>query len=823
MRSLNYSVLAILVSLMPFLASGQDAKPKRELITKEIQSTIKIDGNIDEPAWQEVESSSEFIQTRPNPGDKPRFDTKVWVLYDQKALYVAMEMYDPQPDSILKQLSQRDNIGNTSFAGLCINGFSDGINGFEFFATVEGVQFDAALTTNGEDPAWNAVWNSATRITENGWNLEMSIPYSAIRFPEKDVQEWDINFVRTTRRFREQSFWNFVDPGVAGFANQFGVLKGVENIQPPTRLFFYPYMGYNVNLAKDDDGNQSTGTELSGGMDLKYGINNSYTLDMTLVPDFSQVRNDDNVLNLTPFEVRFNENRQFFTEGTELFNKGDLFYSRRIGARPINRGKAFDLEDEGYEIVDNPGNTRLLNAIKVSGRNKKGLGVGVFNAVTNRTQAELQDSLGNTVMVETAPLTNYSVVVFDQNLKNNSYITLVNTNVMRDGSTYDANVVGTVFDIRNKGNVWGVNGAFKYNYKFNYGDDDANSGQEYNLGISKLKGMANYGVNYRGSSEHFDANDLGFTFFNNYKEGEIWFNYDHYKPTNTFNNYWFYTDVDYTLLSSNNEYSNMSWICEGGANTKKFHAFGGGFDWSPLERHDYYETRDFDQYFARPRGLETWAWISSDYRREFALDANIGTERLDMDGWVNYWFGIGPRWRVNDKLSLFYRFNHNTQDNQRGYTTTDSDMDRIIFGKRDVETRENIFSAEYVFNNRMGLTARLRHYWRTVVNDQFFALDDDGELQITDFEGFEEDGTSDYDRNFNAITSDVAFRWVFDYGSEVSLVWKSTISGSMPEPRATFSDNFNRAIDLPGVNSFSVRILYFLDYLSLKKSKAVTG
>jgi len=758
------------------------AQEKREISTTKLQGELEINGVLDEAQWQTTEVATGFRQRRPDPGKDASYKTEVMVLYGQNALYVGMEMYDPHPDSILHQLSERDDIGNTSWAGVIIGGFQDGINAFEYFATVEGVQFDASVTAFGEDPGWNSVWQSATKITDKGWTLEMEIPYSAMRFPESEIQQWDINFCRTIRRKREQSFWNHIDPAINGFQTQMGVINGIKNIQPPTRLFFYPYAGLNYDVSKNSDGLTTSGTNFTAGMDLKYGLNNSFTLDATLIPDFGQVRNDDNVLNLSAFEVRFNENRQFFTEGTELFGKGDLFYSRRIGGTPVNIGKAYEKADEGYEIVSNPTQTRLLNAIKLSGRNKNGLGIGVFNAVTNSSFAEVKDSKGATERIETSPLTNYSVVVLDQNLKNNSYISLINTNVLRNGSTYDANVIGTVFDLRDKENNFSIEGGGGFSNKFNYGNDEGKDGYIYSLGLKKISGKLNGGIEFEHLSPFFDSNDLGFLPNANQNTANLWANYNEYEPTKHFNNYWLFTELEYESLADISLYSGMDYFIEAGANTKKFHAFGTGIGVDLINEHDYFETRNIDRFFERPINTFAFGWISTDYRKRFALDMNAGFDMYDVTGWKGNNFSIRPRFRFNDHLFVRYSYNYNNQGNERGYATTLDEEDKIIFSRRDVNTRVNV-----------------------------------GQLAETDFDGFNEDGSSDYNQNFNAITTDVGYRWVFAPGSELSLVWKANLSDFKNTVPIGFRENFKDATDDPSLNSFSIKILYFIDYLSLKR------
>ncbi|WP_400194308.1 DUF5916 domain-containing protein [Hymenobacter sp. B81] len=239
--------------------------------------------------------------------------------------------------------------------------------------------------------------------------------------------------------------------------NQWGLLTGIRNIKAPLRLSLAPYIsGYVNHYPYNEQGKRNATTSFNGGADVKYGINESFTLDATLVPDFGQVISDNQVLNLSPFEVQFNENRQFFTEGTELFNKGNLFYSHWVGAMLLGFGRVesqlrkgtteSDGRRPGEFIARNPDMTRLLNATKISGRTSKGLGLGLFNALSNNVYAMVQDSAtGTQRQVLTQPFSNYNIFVLDQSLKNNSFVSLINTNITRAGATYDANVTGGCF------------------------------------------------------------------------------------------------------------------------------------------------------------------------------------------------------------------------------------------------------------------------------------------------------------------------------------------------------------------------------------------
>ena len=329
---------------------------------------------------------------RPGNGDKEPEDlkTEVSILYDDEAIYVAARLYDANPRLISKELSERDNLGNTDFIAIIINPNNDGQNEFEFFVSAAGVQLDAQVSpSNGEDFNWSEVWFSEALITDQGWFVEMKIPYAALRMPEVDVQLWGLNIHRRIERKREQYTWNFIDKSKGSPSQYAGILKGINNIDPPVRLSFFPFTSFIVS---DYDGD--TDGDFNFGMDIKYGITDNFTLIATLVPDFSQAGFDAIELNLGPFEQVFTEQRQFFIEGADILNKGDLFFSRRIGNRPVGNDDVatYVEENPNYEIVSNPTEVDVLNAIKVTGRSQKGFGFGLPECRYGRNGAVIRDT-----------------------------------------------------------------------------------------------------------------------------------------------------------------------------------------------------------------------------------------------------------------------------------------------------------------------------------------------------------------------------------------------------------------------------------------------
>lgn len=323
-------ITSIVVFCLRFQSSRR-SKPnhfyrKKTIQTKFISEKIIIDGKIDENIWNSVPIAKDFVMFQPDNG-KPEPEnrkTEVRVLYDNDAIYIGAILYDEDPSKILKEIAERDDFGTVDAFGVYLNGFNDGQQDFQFYVTASDGQADCVMTdSRGEDYSWDAVWESKTVINEVGWVVEMRIPYAALRFSNEDKQTWGINFFREIRRDRHKYFWNRIDTKIGAFTQQQGILEGIENIKPPTRLFFLPYASYYLNA----DAENKTKGELKGGLDIKYGINDAFTLDMILIPDFGQAKYDNEVLNLGPFEQQFNENRAFLPK-EPTYSAKEIYYTR---------------------------------------------------------------------------------------------------------------------------------------------------------------------------------------------------------------------------------------------------------------------------------------------------------------------------------------------------------------------------------------------------------------------------------------------------------------------------------------------------------------
>jgi hypothetical protein len=229
---------------------------------------------------------------------------------------------------------------------------------------------------------------------------------------------------------------------------------------------------------------------------------------------------------------------------------------------------------------------------------------------------------------------------------------------------------------------------------------------------------------------------------------------------------------------------------------------------------DFYESRQ-GKLFKRPGGTYLNLFISPDYRKRFLIDwggsYTCAVAYNNMGATKAYSFTIAPRFRVNNKMTLVYRFNYSNALREYGYANVVDSNNAIIFGERQVKTFTNTISTAYIFNNVSSLSFRLRHYWSTAKYSEFFELNDEG---LLDKSGY----TANHDINFNAFTIDMAYKWQFLPGSEMSIVWKNNIFTSGNDIINSFGKNFQNTLEAPQVNSLSLKILYYLDYQYLKKS-----
>ncbi len=796
----------LLTSIIWTVATLCIAQEVKKLNAVRTDKSPKIDGILDDEAWKNAPIAGNFIEFRPNPGkpEKENQKTEVRIVYDNSAIYVAARMYD-NPDSIAREIAARDQVGDADFFGIIFDTYLDKINGSGFYVTAAGSQFDAKYSVGGnEDPNWNAVWESNVKIDKEGWTAEMKIPYSALRFSKKDIQEWGINMTRRRQKIQQQFFWNSVDPQKSGFINQSGEVSGISNIKAPVRLSFSPYVSsYANHYPYNQPGIKNTSSSFNGGMDIKYGINQSFTLDMTLVPDFGQVQSDNQILNLSPFEVQYNENRQFFTEGTELFSKGNLFYSRRIGSNPNYLGEASIVN--GEKVVEYPTEAKLLNATKISGRTAKGLGIGFFNAITNHMQARVEDAQGNERLVETQPLTNYNIIVFDQSLKNNSSLSFINTNVLRQGSIYDANVSAIDFSLNDKKNIWNVKGTGRMS-NLN-GSSQNSTGYSYDLKFGKQSGKFTYNFVQKLTDDKYDSNDLGLLFNNNFFNNSLYGEMDLYKGKKFYNVISAYAEIDHSERFKPRAYQSFGIYSGMYIQYKNLWYSNINLDWQP-ESNDFYEARNGLLFrTSATHGINLS--LSSNRSKRYNAGVSGAYRSRNQFGGKGYDMGFYQNFRVNNKVSLGNDFSYQPRLNNAGWVGTVNN--ETIFSRFNRQTIENSIDAKYTINTTMGFTLVARHYWSNRQNKDFYSLNSNGNLEANNTI------TNTYDVNFNTFNLDMNYTWRFAPGSELTVAWKDISQDDEALIRKGYGKNFDHIFSTPQSNSFSLKILYYIDYLQLRK------
>ncbi len=810
MRKIFLFLLALFACLQVTLAQTS----RINVAAIRTSATIKIDGDISDEAWKTATRIVGLTEMRPrfNKAEDEKSKTELYILYDDNAVYFGGLLHEASRDSIATELAGRDNIGANDFIGIVFDTYQDRINGLGFYVTPLGEQFDIKYTIGGqggEDLSWNTVYQSEALITDKGWSFEMKIPYSAIRFSKEKIQNWGMQIIRRRNKTGQQFSWSPVDPAKFGFMNQAGDLTSIADIKPPVRLSFSPYFSTYLTHNPKAPGTKSN-TAVNGGMDLKYGISDGFTMDMTLIPDFGQVQSDNQVLNLTPFEVRYNEYRTFFNEGTELFNKGNLFYSRRIGGQPIHYYNVYDQLGANETVIKNPGETKLINATKISGRTKQKLGIGFFNAITKPQYATVENDLKEQYEVQTNPLTNYNVMVLDQAMKYNSSVTLVNTNVWRSGADYDANVTALLWDLYDKNVDWNVWGQFTHSRLTGYeAPDKTTAGYHYNVFGGKFKGRFNFEVHRFFADKNYNQRDMGFFNNNNYLDHGLWAGFKWVKPKSFYNNINLNLNANYSQMNEPRKYQWFRINTNANGQLKNLWRVGMNLDWRP-EAHDFYEPRIEGKMVKLPGSWMKGFWVSTNTAKKYSAFFELYHRLTPKYNGNAVETAVENTYRFNNKLSIGLSTYMQFYDRSLGFARIPSGTDSVIMGLRNRRTADNVFNIKYNFNNKMGLTFRLRHYWSKVHYPRLFHLKGDG--------GVEEiaSASGNPNTNVNFFNIDMNYTWQFAAGSFITVNWKSSSDLFNQYVEERYFRNLKNTANEPQINNFSVKVIYYLDYLSLK-------
>ncbi len=315
--------LAGIILLVPLLSPAQERN--KVLNVQKLAQPPKIDGWLNDEAWQAIQPVGDFIQYDPVNGAPASEETLVWAGYDDRYIYFGFKLKDSRPEKIWAELTPRNEFENNDSITVILDTYHDGRTSISFTLNPKGVQENSVET----------IWKSEARINDDGWSAEMAIPFKSLRFSSAPEQVWGINFSRYIHRLNETDYWTAVSRDLPRL-QQMAELQGLRGIKSGHNLEIFPYAGVRSTRwagEKDD--------KLAVGADLKYGIKPNLYLDVTASPDFSQVESDPFIYQLSPYERYFSERRPFFTEGSQYFRlasengydlstEASLFYSRRI-------------------------------------------------------------------------------------------------------------------------------------------------------------------------------------------------------------------------------------------------------------------------------------------------------------------------------------------------------------------------------------------------------------------------------------------------------------------------------------------------------------
>lgn len=812
--------LFFILLVTPAFSQKDSAIVRKNYTTERAVNSPKIDGILDDEVWKEVPVMDDLRQSNPYFNTKASQRTAFQISYDNTAIYIAGKLYDTAPDSISRQLGNRDDALNADYFRIVFDTYNKEQDAFVFIVYASGVQSDMKFS----DGNYNAIWESAVKIDADGWSVEMKIPYSALRFPNAEEQLWGLQVTRYINRRGENDQWALTPKGASNFYKYWGFLRGIEHIKPPLRISLTPYLTsslshYPANIA----GESNYSFNVSGGMDLKYGLNESFTLDATLLPDFSQVQSDNLVKNLSAFEVQYDEQRPFFQENTDLFSKGDLFYSRRIGRTPGDYYSVYDQLQAGETVVKNPDQAKLLNATKVSGRTVDGLGLGIMNAVMDNTYAVVKDSLGNERKIRTEPFSNYNIFVLDKQLKNSSSFYLINTNLTRKHDGDNADVTGSGFSLKNKKNSYSLDAQAAVSNNYTKRDTVENQytdlfGYKYDLNFSKTSGKFQFMLYRSGMNPTFDNNGLGITNETNYFVNGIWMILNQFEPNRIFLNSNINIDVSQAQNFSDHRRNSMDMSVNMYGQFKNMNYIYLNANGSPVDGIDYYEARTPGRIFVRTKNIIGFLGFGTDTRKQLsvAINTHFGTTGLISNtiGYNPFYGGNETTtFRANDKFSCSLQLAFHIDDGDRGWVYSDPDG-TIVFGVRKITNVENILTARYLFKNNLSLSLRARHYWAKAHYSSFYDLMENGHLaDDISYEG-------NHDFNFNTFNVDMVFQWQFAPGSSLNFVWKNSINNEADATVEGYFHDLNQTFEADQLNIFSLKLLYYFDYLYLKKKQS---
>jgi hypothetical protein len=854
------------------------APEKRSYQTVFTKTPPVIDGLMNDDCWNMVEWSGNFIQTQPIENKPPSQETAFKILYDDNNIYVFVRAYDTEPDKISRIMSRRDNFsGDMVFVE--IDSYFDKQTAFLFAASASGAKSDEAITQDGfdEDDSWNPVWYLETSLDDKGWCAEMKIPLSQLRFGKKDEQVWGLEVTRKIYRLQERSLWQFIPKGSPGLVHLFGELHGIKDLKPKHQVEIMPYTVGRLERFKKIEGdpfNTGKAAKLSAGLDGKIGLTNDFTLDFTINPDFGQVEADPSEVNLTAFESYFSERRPFFVEGKNIFQfvpnntivihnmySDNLFYSRRIGRYP----HYYPSTGEG-EYVRMPESTTILGAMKISGKTKKGLSVGILESLTAREDATI-DNEGVRRKETVEPLTNYFVGRIQQDFnKGETTIGGIFTAVNRDINTpvldylhKAAYTAGIDFQHKWKERTWYVAGNAEFSdvqgkpaailaTQTSSARYFQRPDSRYHSVDSSLTSLSGYGgtVKFGKSSQKklqfetsmtmrspgLEFNDIGYMRYSDIIHHGTWVAYYIRNPFAIFNNfylntnYWMYWNFSGNLLSTNaninfNSQFKNRWRINGQFNRQSESISTNLLRGGPS--------------FITPGNQSFSLNLSTDDTKKLAF--YMGNYHGSGDSQSNkiheYWGGFF--YRPSNSISLIIEPDYFIQKSDLQYVTTNgaNGNSSYLFGSLNQKTLSFTLRLNYTINPELSVEYYGQPFISAGKYNEFKVITDvDADKYRDRYHVFTQEElsynpeTNSYnilengsgnevfsinnpDFNFRQFRSNLVVRWEYLPGSTLYLVWSQGRTGSDTNGRFSYGNDIKDLFRITPQNVFLIKFSYW--------------
>jgi hypothetical protein len=637
-HNMTINLLRLFIVILYFTALSAKAQPEFVIRATPTEHNLTIDGILDEEEWENAEVISQFVQREPAEGSPATRVTEIRILFGADNVYIGAVMHDT-PDDIENTLGRRDEFNRADWLLVSFDSYFNRRTAYTFAINAAGVQLDGiqgripttGTTVNsrieGLDTSWDAIWFSAVRITDQGWNAEIRIPYSMLRFPGVEEQTWGLHITRRIPRLGEVTEWPYIPRTErANLVARYGQIQGIRNLEPRRNLQIRPYVlaGLDMFESADNPGKGDHKTRFDVGGDIKVGLGPNIMLDATVNPDFGQVEADPAVLNLTAFETLYTEKRPFFVEGADIFQFGigrsSLFYTRRIGARDP-----------------------IIGAAKVSGRSARGLSFRLLG-----TSSGHDFKLAH----------NYGVARASQQIGSYSSaggIVTVYQSPAETGSGWKSMTGGVDWDMRFGENRYSFEGIAAFaNREPLSPDKEAQRGFMGGLIMKKREGIIDGHVTLLVFSDRYNPNDIGWTSFEqNFYEAwsGLTYNIRAGQPFGPFQraNIRLYHRQRYSYIQWWNMGDFFSIRSEWMTLNSQMIRFSSSFS-EVIGGYDIWETRGLDRW-ARPSTIMFTGEYNTDDRRNWMVTSE-GSFKFAEDGGKLYMLGVKGNLDVGTRLSF---------------------------------------------------------------------------------------------------------------------------------------------------------------------------